>query len=73
MDSIINSIRGYVFVPTGEMIRGVQIAALVTAFQVLQAQDLSKVSDWRVLGLSVAAAVGNTVIAYIYGRLPQPR
>ena len=65
---MIEQIRNYVFVPSGEAIRGLEVA-IGTAI-VEQLSGVSDLTSWRTYLVAVITAAAVAGIAYIKGRLP---
>lgn len=70
MNWLIKNWRNYVWVPSGEIVRGVEVTALGAAIQVVLSTDPGKLADPDVWG--VAALVGGALagLEYLKGKLP---
>lgn len=70
MSNIINAIRNYTFVPSGEAIRGAETAVIWTVVRLAVTQDWTVYANWKTyLGALLAAAIV-ALVGYVKGRIP---
>jgi len=63
-------IRNYVWVPSGEAVRGLEVAVASEIVQVIYRTDLAAVTNPKTWALSVGLAAMTAAVAYIKGKLP---
>lgn len=69
IDAIRNNWRNYIFVPSGEVIRGLEIAVITGAIQVAIGLNWDKLESWRTYVIAIAAGAITAGLAYIKGKI----
>lgn len=64
------AVKDYVFVPSGEAIRGFEITVLWAVVNSIKTEDLSNLGEWRTWATGVGLAALVAGLAYIKGKLP---
>lgn len=68
MTLIPNVVSSYVWKPSGEAIRGLELVIITVVLQ--QLSGIESVTDWKSYAGGVAVAVVLAVVAFIKGQLP---
>ncbi len=66
---MIQYLRDYTFVPSGELIRAAEIAVLTAALEVVG--QVSSLTDIRTYAIAAGLAGVNALIGFIKGRVPK--
>lgn len=70
--NIIDVIRSYNFVPSGEAVRAIEVAVVTAMVWSASQQDFSQLANWRVWAGAIALAGVQAGIGAIKGMLPSP-
>lgn len=63
-------IRNYVFVPSGEAMRGLEVAVATAVVNAVYKTDLTQLGNWRTWAMGIGLAAVVEAVAYIKGKLP---
>lgn len=63
------SIKEYVFIPSGETVRALEITAITEVVNIAYKTDLATVTNWKSWAISLAVGVATAVIAAAKGKI----